>query len=157
MTMLSSVWPPTRWFRIFGGLVLLSLNAGCNNDPLGLQPVTGSVTVDGKPAAGVRLVFCPVNTSPEAMNQRPMGTTDEQGKYSLTTFVLGDGAPPGDYKISATWLSASKQAVVDERGSVGTDRFMNKYAIPDQSGLTATIAEDTSELPVMEFKLPRRR
>ncbi len=155
--MLPPVWPPTRWFRIFGGLFFLCLSIGCNNDPLGLQPVTGSVTVDGKPAAGVRLVFCPVTASEGAMKQRPLGITDEQGKYSLTTFVLGDGAPAGEYKISATWLSASKQAVVDERGSVGTDRFMNKYAIPDQSGLTATVAEDTTELPVMEFKLPRRR
>ncbi len=146
-----------RSTRHLGLALIAGLLVGCGNNPLGLQPVTGTVTVDGKPAAGVRLVFCPVNASEEAMKQRPMGTTDEQGKYSLTTFVLGDGAPPGDYKISATWLSAPKQAVIDERGSVGTDRFMNKYAIPDQSGLTAKIDEDTTELPVMEFKLPRRR
>lgn len=146
-----------RFAHQVGLVLIVGLIVGCGNNPLGLQPVTGTVTVDGKPAAGVRLVFCPVNASEEVMKQRPMGTTDDQGKYSLTTFVLGDGAPPADYKISATWLSAPKQAVVDERGSVGTDRFMNKYAIPDQSGITATIAEDTTELPVMEFKLPRRR
>jgi hypothetical protein len=157
MTMPPIDWSVVRSSRQLGLGLIAGLLLGCGSNPLGLQPVTGTVTVDGKPAAGVRLVFCPVNASEEAMKQRPMGTTDEQGRYSLTTFVLGDGAPPGDYKISATWLAAPKQVVVDERGSVGTDRFMNRYAIPEQSGITAKIAEDTTELPVMEFKLPRRR
>src|SRR4051794_7580676 len=84
-------------------LVAFVVASGCGQKGLALYPVHGSVTVDGKPAAAVFVIFCPVGGSEEAQKKRPSGYTDTDGKFQLTTNVKDDGAPAGDYKILAQW------------------------------------------------------
>lgn len=75
--------------------------AGCNKPPsMKTCPVTGTVTYNGKPLEGATVVYVP--PSPDA--PRASGTTDAEGKFSLTTYVrpqeLLRGAVPGDYKVT---------------------------------------------------------
>src|SRR4051812_46479382 len=66
-------------------------------------PVTGKVTYGGKPAKGARIVFHPVGQAgPEAVVAR--GTVAEDGTLEVTTYAAKDGAPAGDYTLTAEWF-----------------------------------------------------
>lgn len=90
----------------------VGLLVGCNNS--GTLPVTGKVTKDGQPVAGALVTF-----QPQSAEGKPAsGTTDDSGAYKLTTFVNGDGALPGSYKVTVTKFPATQTA---EGGSGPTE------------------------------------
>jgi hypothetical protein len=113
------------------------------------------VTVDGKPAEGAIVVFCPVSGSEQFSRERPMGVADSSGKFELTTFIAKDGAPSGEYKVMIRWPAAKKAPAANEdpdRISGGFDRLKGRYLNPDQSGLTAKVADAPTEVPAFELK-----
>ena len=77
--------------------LLLVLTASCGgnkpNRPETL-PVRGTVTLDGKPVEDALVTFQLVDGS-----RSSVGRTDRHGCYTLTTFVPGDGAQPGEYRV----------------------------------------------------------
>src|SRR5262245_38254316 len=86
---------PSRcmWFAMNSCLSLAVLLAGCTTTTgPKTEPVTGTVTLDGKPLAGAQVVF-----QPKSGGQAASGTTDAQGKFTLTTFNAKDGAAVGSY------------------------------------------------------------
>jgi hypothetical protein len=71
------------------------LAAGCSGSGRPpTYPVTGTVMWKGKPVEAARVILIPTG-----MQESAAGVTDASGKYSLTTFVAGDGAMPGDYRV----------------------------------------------------------
>lgn len=73
----------------------LLIGCGPSNPPT--YKVSGVVTLDGKPVPGATIAFVPdagTGAQPAA------GTSDNEGKYSLTTFVSGDGAMKGMYSVT---------------------------------------------------------
>ena len=81
-------------------LVALS-EVGCGKSGDALVPVSGHVIVNGKPAAGAAVVFHPVDQS--GTGTRPLAQVDERGEFHLTTAKSGDGAVPGEYRVTLTW------------------------------------------------------
>jgi hypothetical protein len=89
------------------GAVTLLLLLGClvsggcsDSDRPATAPVQGVVTFQGKPVAGASVSFlCPGAPRPA------IGTTDENGKYQLTTFTENDGAILGDHVVTVEMLS----------------------------------------------------
>ncbi|HXG13311.1 MAG TPA: hypothetical protein VNK04_26375 [Gemmataceae bacterium] len=78
--------------------VLLGVSWGCGSRDRPV-PVRGKVTVDGAPIAGAGVVF-----HPKDGNGRPAsGETRADGTYHLTTFTEGDGALPGEYRVTIVW------------------------------------------------------
>ncbi len=79
------------------------LAIGCTSQPgpRPCYPVHGSVRVKGKPAAGVLVAFYPQDTTDKDA-PTAAGTTDADGRFSLSTYVKNDGAPAGDYKVRIT-------------------------------------------------------
>ena len=71
----------------------LSLS-GCGPKYPETFPVAGTVTLDGKPVAGAAVVFTPEE------GQQATGTTDDSGRFELSTFQLGDGALPGTHRVT---------------------------------------------------------
>ncbi len=137
-------------------LAALSLVAtgGCGDGKISRYPVTGTVMVDGTPAEGAQVVFCPASSGPELENFRPAGFTDSAGKFTLTTIDSADGAPAGPYKVLVKWQSQPASAD-DGRGGRGgprgPDRLKGKYYNLDTTPLTATIEEKSNELPPFEL------
>lgn len=91
--------PPECTYRWLFLLPLL-FAAGCGNDPLGMVPVSGTVTFDGQgcPAAG-NLGFIPLEAAaglPRRGGHAEFGT---DGKYQVTSFRDSDGLVPGRYAI----------------------------------------------------------
>jgi hypothetical protein len=83
-----------------GALALPLLLAGCGSG--NVAPVSGRVTIDGRPAVGVLVSFQPIGS---ADNQDPgpgsYGTTDEDGRYRLTQVVTNrPGAVVGPHRVS---------------------------------------------------------
>jgi len=134
---------------------LLTL-AGCDDGRIATYPVTGAVVVDGRPAEGAIVVFCPVDPSPELEHLRPAGKADSSGQFSLTTFEPSDGAPAGAYKVLVKWPAAQSQPEENRDGrpgaSRGPDRLRGKYYNLDTTPLSAAIEEESNDLPPFELK-----
>jgi hypothetical protein len=69
-------------------------------------PVTGTVTLQGKPVAGAAITFVPTGDAGEAAS----AISDSEGKYALTTWQAGDGARSGEYRVK---ISKQEQRIVD--------------------------------------------
>jgi hypothetical protein len=74
----------------------LALIAGCGDSNPKTAPVSGKVTYKGEPVPKVNVVYTPAKGRPA------QGTTDAEGKYTLSTFKSNDGAVPGEHKVAIT-------------------------------------------------------
>lgn len=94
----------SRYPRLSLMLCLAVWAAGCGEDvpeevvpPL--QPVSGTVKLDGEPAAGVSVNFVPAG---QGSTNGAIGATDASGKYSLTYRTGDPGIPAGEYNVLFT-------------------------------------------------------
>lgn len=161
-------WGLAKW-ALFG--VILAVVAGlegCGSGRPKTVPVTGVVTLDGKPIEGANVTFYPDTgeTAGAGAQQkkadgpgRPAtGTTDKDGKFTLKTFEPGDGALPGKYKVAiikkeVTGFLADKDGLSGGIAPEGVKEnwiIPPKYADPNKSGLTAEVK---SGMQPLEFKL----
>ncbi len=88
----------------------------------------GLLTLDGQPVAGASIVFMP-----QGGGRPALGRTDQGGRYTLTTFEKGDGAPPGAYSVA---ISLERMGPNDELESL----LPRKYARPETSGLVVEVS-----------------
>ena len=90
---------PARPARLAGLAILLAAAAGCGGKYTPV-PVSGVVTLDGKPVEGATVYFYAVGDEKEG---RPAhGTTDKNGEFRLSTLGHEDGALPRNYKVVVT-------------------------------------------------------
>ena len=83
-------------------IAVAAMFTGCSDNSGGpLGPVSGTVTLDGKPLVGVEVVFSPMATEG---NSNPgvysFGTTDESGHYELKTRHGKTGAIVGKHSVT---------------------------------------------------------
>ncbi len=97
------------------GLVLafagLGAMTGCGSNPFVLAPVSGRVTVDGQPVAGLRIAFEPVGSAERrAPGPEAIGVTDEDGWFTLKTLSESPrrGAVVGKCRVRI-WTLPSNQ------------------------------------------------
>jgi hypothetical protein len=88
--------------------------AGCGSHS-DLVPVSGQITIDGKPLASAQITVFPDG------HRVSLGKTDNEGRFTLTCYKLGDGAPVGQHIATVTavqtindranrWLAPKKYA-----------------------------------------------
>lgn len=119
--------------------IVLFIVPGCGRQP-GTEPtapVTGTVTLDGQPIAGVSIAFIPQRGRPAS------GLTDASGKFTLSTFDTADGAVVGSHKVMITEPPDDAQPMPGEPGwekwKQPKARFPAKYRDANQSGFTAEV------------------
>jgi hypothetical protein len=66
--------------------------------------VEGVLTLDGKPFAGATITLMPAESNGRSAN----GLSEADGSFRLTTFKPDDGALPGEYKVTVTYLESDK-------------------------------------------------
>lgn len=91
--------------------------------------VTGTVTVDGKPVALVRVELQDAKGFDAKMPTLPVGTTDETGKFEITTYDIGDGAPEGEYTAVFTW----REIAIMNQGKDMPDKLKDRYSTAAKS------------------------
>jgi hypothetical protein len=104
--------------------------SGCGGTPSNphLVPVSGVVTMDGRPLAGASVTFVGLGSTP---GEGATGLTDEAGKYELAHFRAGSGALPGEYKV-----------------------IVNKFVMPDGSAIPIGTLS-AAELGIRDVLPPR--
>jgi hypothetical protein len=112
-------------------------------------PVKGKIMVDGKPAPE-RAVWVTLHAKGESpLKFNPRGSTNEKGEFEITTYIAGDGAPPGDYDITIEHLTLS----VRDKDWVGPDKFNNLYNHPEAAEFHVSVVDKPVELPAFELKV----
>jgi hypothetical protein len=136
-----------RWLRRLTALGLVGVavaSTSCSQDKrVPVFPVTGQVSFAGKPTPRALLVFHPVIES----SLRPLGTVDEDGTFTLTTYEQGDGAPAGDYTVTVEWRRLA--TINDDQRP--PNKLPARYSNPKSSGITARVSEGDNVLPPMQL------
>lgn len=112
-------------------------------------PVTGVIHIDGKPTEGVLvmlfkaaegLIGFEINTPPVQK-----GTTGPDGKFAITTYNEGDGAPVGEYHLAFHWPGNPKIPPLSNPDEIPVDpiavRFNGNYANPSRNSFLAKVEE----------------
>ena len=138
-------------FALLTGLAVLSAGCGSKNDGrLKSYPVRGKVTVDGQPTKGIYVFLVP-DKQPPTHGIYPNAITDEKGEYWVSTYDSEDGAPLGDYAVTAKWPQGEGLMVNSE----SPDRLQGRYADAASSKLKITLKEATkqqpNEVPLLEL------
>ena len=150
---LANNWRCTpRRATLYLGLAGVLAVAGCGDGKIGRYPVNGSVNVDGKPAGGVQVMFCPIGGSPELQRLRPTAFTSPDGKFELMTIDKGDGAPPGQYKVLLGWAAVVNGQTGDAGQGLGNDRLQGRYWNLDKSQFTVDVKAEKNNVPPFELK-----
>jgi hypothetical protein len=89
--------PATVRFIAIGAITLAAI--GCQSSA-GLAPVSGKITLDGKPLAAAHVVFQPESSGKSPSTGGSYAFTNENGEYTLRSFE-GDqaGAAVGTHKV----------------------------------------------------------
>ena len=156
----------------FTGMVCAVLTlVGCNKDgsKLDTEQVEGVVTLDGKLVPGATVTFTPVD---ENQGAPATGTTDDNGRYTLTTVAGGRTGKPGagtvagDYYVGVMKTENPAAAVTStndpnygknlgtypKRGSKSDAEVKyivpKKYNSPKDSGIKVTVATGKNDIPI---------
>lgn len=139
------------WVCLCGLFIL----AGCGSSgPQGgprvtTTAVTGTVNVDGAPAAFLRVVA----VSSGATSQVPIESsalTSADGKFSLSTYESGDGVPAGTYKLTFYWGEMNLM-----NGQYSGDKFKGRYADAAKSEVAVTVNDgsDAQDVGVINLSM----
>jgi hypothetical protein len=155
--------PIKIWACIAVTAVGLGPILGCGDDT-GLDkryPVSGTVTYKDQPIESGQISFIPADPN----KQRPANGMIENGRYTLTTMVTGDGALPGEYAVTIKSQEVDNTKILETVKKYGgggrqqeiaqaTAKAKNlipaKYQLPETGRLKATVKETSNTL---DFKL----
>jgi hypothetical protein len=131
------------------GLVLLSMFAGCRDGRQATYPVSGQVTIGGKPAAGADLRFYETRGRTPGLS-RPYATTDAEGCFVVSTYGMHDGAPPGEYRVAVSWKGPLDSISPDQRDAM-PERLPARFADPSTSGIQVRIVRGQNLLETIQI------
>lgn len=118
-----------------GLLAIVVSGCGGSGDALKvppLQPVSGTIMLDGKPLPGASVTFLPVG---DTKGQVSSGNTDDSGKFTVNYVNGQPGVPEGEYKVLVSKLVQRDGKPLEPGMSaamVGAiDMIPTKYKNPD--------------------------
>jgi hypothetical protein len=136
----------------FGFTLLLSGCQGTESSPA--LPYEGEVKINGKPISGAMVVFHSKKTGEQVVS--PSGTTDETGKFRLTSNKEFDGAPAGEYAVTITWFKPVTPGNKVREGDGVVQNYLPAYlANPQTSGLVASVQKDLSQTKSFDLRFQR--
>lgn len=122
--------------------IAILIAAGCG-PRAGTEPtaeVTGKVTLDGEPIAGVSVAFIPESGRPGS------GLTDETGNFVITTFETGDGAILGKHAVVLSEAVNSETPAPEDPAFLTwkppKPRFAPVYSEQKRTPFSAEVKED---------------
>jgi hypothetical protein len=139
------------------GLLCLALSVGCGDGRLDVAPVRGRVTYGGQGVPQAVVIFHPgADASEQLGKMRPFAYADNDGNFEIKTYVDGDGAPPGAYRVSIIARSSQPRGgpskdnrIPEALSGPGINipaQVSKKYADVDTSGIKVTIVDGENNL-----------
>jgi hypothetical protein len=129
---------------------------GCNDGRLKIYPATGQVLYNGEPLSGVDVAFHPSDPKNNT-SYPPHATTDDDGTFKLTTYLVDDGAPAGEFKVAVAF---AVEKVGGDDGSDQSKRLLfqvpAKYQRQETSGLVVSIKAESNTLEPFRLEGPPR-
>jgi hypothetical protein len=124
--------------------------------------VRGKVIYKGVGVPKASVIFFPADDIPEnGKKLRPFADSDPQGNFELKTYVDGDGAPPGKYRVciiaaAAPSSKSSKDRRAGDESSSGStvaipQAVVNKYRNVDTAGIEVTVHDGENNLEPFEL------
>ena len=110
-----------------------------------VYPARGQVLLPGLPLEGALLVLHPTQAGSTA---RPRATLRDDGRFELTTHATGDGAPEGEYVVTAILHQLQE---VDGEPVPGPNQLPPLFAKPETSPLRVTIQRGSNDLPPLRL------
>lgn len=127
-----------RAVRVPLSLAVCILVTGCGG-PTRLSTVqaSGTVYLDDKPHGPARLTLTPVSAGSTDVRSAIGGDVEPDGKFKLTTYEEGDGAPPGEYTVTLGAAvsdagSTDPAAMMSMMGGGGVSAAPLSIAIPGE-------------------------
>ena len=139
--------------RVLWAVVLAALLPGCGDkyDFEPVFPVTGSLFVRGKPAAGAMVTFHPADALNDYRATRSFATVEADGSFALTTYFPGDGVPSGDYVVTLNWPGQLPPTA--HPTDVPSDHLGGRYSSPAKPFTRVTVQEEPKVLEPFRVKL----
>lgn len=133
-----------RFRPIAVAVVAWSLGCSGNVSAPRTAAVRGVVRYKGKPAAGVTVTFHP-QFDIGSVKFAPSGLTGNDGTFTLSTALPGDGAPPGEYVVTFARIQ-----IQSDRKSSGieteVDLWKGKYSNPENSAFRVKVKKGENAL-----------
>jgi len=155
ITMFASKKSPRRlWFAL-----AIVVATGCGEsepandqpwqiDPGSLRPVSGTITLQGKPLSKAVVAFFSKSGVPS------VGESGDDGRYTLQSMNM-DGAPPGEYKVAISYylspdgepqgLAARSAMVQSEAMLSARESLPPEYADANRTKLRAAVGDKGGE------------
>ncbi len=126
---------------------LCSCAVGCSSEPT-RHPVSGTVTINGAPAALTYVTFIAVNPSTQT-SSGGSAVTDESGNFTVKNKDKAPGLMPGEYKvIFQQSLIDGKPSLNGSRGKKNamlegeTEGVPEDYLLPDTTPIRVTVSKN---------------
>jgi len=122
-----------------------ALVAGCSRSPEPTYSVQGTVTYQGKPLDGGTVLFDQMAPGPSGQRYTARGRIDAGGRYSLSTFGDGDGAPAGRYRVA---VAEAAPALAKETDVAPPPTIPTQYSSVESSGLEYEVKPQSNEINI---------
>ena len=147
-------WVSLGLFWLAGTLGLLAVvwaglrrQAPRRNRSLGTtHPVMGKILLNDSYPEGALVILHPLSP---LVTTHPRATVRADGSFEVSTFAEGDGAPVGDYLVSAAWY---KPGLKNGKPVITTNQFPVRYSQPETSGWSLTVVPGVNELPTWHIQ-----
>jgi len=108
-------------------------------------PVSGSLTINGSPAANAVILAHLSTGKIDNPGTIPYAIVDETGLFNFTTYATNDGLPEGEFLLTLTWpmtLSTPNAA----------DRLADKFTNLENAIATFKVTKGKNTFPPVELK-----
>ncbi len=126
--------------------LVVAICIGCSRDTHHMAPVSGRVTLNGKPlTTGV------VATLPNS-GRGAKGVINSDGTFTLGTYSTNDGALVGAHKVGVASFDETKGRGPESPN--GKLLIPDRYLNPQSSGLTIEVKADGNNTPELKLTSP---
>jgi hypothetical protein len=135
--------------RSIAWVLMVVLIAGCSGGPT-FAPVSGTLTVGGKPVENVQVEFWP-----EVSGPRSIGVTDRDGRFTLTSDTGKDsGAVVGLHRVVLVDLAPYSKIPVNlsravEKINLASLRFSSQFSDPNKTPLKKEVMARTNTIDLV--------
>ncbi|MFN9373722.1 MAG: hypothetical protein ACK6D3_17705 [Planctomycetaceae bacterium] len=110
------------------------------------HPVMGKLLLNDNYPEGALVILHPLSP---LVTTHPRATVRADGSFEVSTFAEGDGAPAGDYLVSAVWY---KPGLKNGKPMISANRLPVRYSQPETSGWSLTVVPGVNELPTWHIQ-----